>query len=113
MKNKLTDADRANPDIAQAPDFRDPDAFDIVPAAANAMTVERYHVAIHFPAANMNVTLQDGAFQPLPIANPVPQLLSVDLPRGLYRIVVAGGDDHLFKVTGPGTGPEGTIDVQL
>lgn len=113
MKNKLTAADRANPDIAQSPDFRDPDAFDIVPAAANAMTVDRYHVAIHFPAANMNVTLQDGAFQPLPIANPVPQLLSVDLARGLYRIVVAGGDDRLFKVTGPGTGPGGTIDVQL
>ena len=113
MKTHLTDADRANPDIAQAPDFRDPDMFDIVPAAVNATTVERYHVAIQLPAANMSVILQDGAFQPIPIVNPVPQLLKVDLPRGLYRIVIAGVGECIFQVTGPGAGAGGTIDVQF
>lgn len=111
MKNRLSDADRANPDIAQDPDFRDPHAFDIVPATAAA--VERYRVAIQLPAANLNVALQDGGFQPIPTVDPVPQLLSVDLPRGLYRIVVQGGAERLFQVTGPGTGAGGAIDVRV
>src|SRR2546423_72640 len=109
MKNKLSDVDRNNPDIAQAPDFRDPDAFDIVPAAAGA--IDRYRVMIRLPNANMKVALQDGSFQEIQSIDPAPREISVELPRGLYRVVAEGAGDRLFQVTGPGSGAGGSIDV--
>lgn len=113
MKKKLSAVDLNNPDIAQSPDFRDPDAFDIVapPPAAGAAAIDTYPIRIKLPAANMKIVLQDGTFNALKSLDPAPQEISVDLPRGLYRIVADGGRDRLFQVTGPGSGTGGSIDV--
>jgi uncharacterized caspase-like protein len=112
MRNRLSDADKANPEIAQEPDVRDPDILEIVPAPA-APVVERYTVTITLPAAGMTVTLQDGSFRAIATPVPAPQVLSISLPRGLYRLVVVGAGERLFQVTGPGTGAQGAIDVRF
>jgi hypothetical protein len=112
MKNKLSDADKKNPDIAKDPDFRDPDVFDIVPAPqAAAPAIDRYPVKIKLPAANMKIVLQDGSFNPIQNFDPAPQEISVQLPRGLYQIAADGAGERMLKVTGPGTGAGGLIDV--
>jgi hypothetical protein len=122
MQNWLPDADKANPDIAKEPDVRDYDAFDIVPAppapaaapptaAPPAPSADVYNVAITLPAAGLSVTLQDGSFQPIMTANPA-QVWPIALPRGLYRVVMAGRPDTiLFQITGPGSGAGGVINV--
>jgi hypothetical protein len=120
MSKWLSDADKSNPDIAKEPDVRDFDVLDIVPSPAAAPTAspaaaaqsdEMYGVTINLPAAGLSVTLQDGAFQPIMTANPAEQAWSIKLRRGLYRVVVPGRPDTIFPVTGPGSGPGGTIDV--
>jgi hypothetical protein len=121
MRKWLSDADNNNPDIAKEPDVRDFDAFDIVPppaaapaapqAAPPVQSDEMYEVAITLPAPGLSVTLQDGAFQPIMTANPIGQIWSIKLRRGLYRVVVPGRPSTIFPVTGPGSGAGGVVDV--
>lgn len=111
MKNQLSAVDRANVEIATEPDVRDYDAFDIVPAAANANAVPTFAVAITLPNAGVDAVLQDGNFQQLNAINAAPPVWSVSLPRGIFRVVVTGGADKIFKVEGPGSGAGGAIDV--
>jgi hypothetical protein len=112
MKSKLSDVDKANPEIATEPDVRDYDVLDIVPAVApTATAVEEYPVQITFPAAGLSVTVQDGNLQPIMTANPAYQVWSIKLRRGLYRVVVAGGSEKTFSVTGPGSDAAGIVHV--
>jgi uncharacterized caspase-like protein len=120
MKKRLSPADMDNPEIAKEPDVRDPDLFDIVPAAAAIAgagaaptAIAEYPVQITLPAAGLSVTVQDGNFQPIRTADPADQVWSIELRKGVYRIVVAGGGESLFKVDGPGGGPGGAIDVHV
>lgn len=123
MKTWLPAADIANPDIAKVPDFKD-DLFDIVPAppapvptagprtaAAPAPAADKYNVAITLPAAGLSVTLQDGSFQPIMTDTPA-QVWLIALPKGLYRVVMAGRPDTiLFEIAGPGSGAGGVNNV--
>ena len=118
MKNHLPAADKANPEIAQEPDVRDFDAFEILaaptlPGSANSPVIDRYPVVITTAAAGMNVTVQDGALQTIQTSNPAPQVLSITLPRGLYRVIVTGAGEQLLSVTGPGPGAQGAYDVRF
>jgi uncharacterized caspase-like protein len=111
MQSWLSPAHKANPEIATEPDVRDYDTFDIVPAATNTAAVNTFPVAIALPAAGAAVVLQDGKLQQIDAINPAPQIWKIDLPRGIYRVVVTGGADKIFKVEGPGSGAGGAIDV--
>ena len=79
--------------------------------APTATAVEEYPVQITFPAAGLSVTVQDGNLQPIMTANPANQVWSIKLRRGLYRVVVAGGSEKTFSVTGPGSDAAGIVHV--
>lgn len=124
MSKWLSDADKNDPDIAKEPDVRDYDVLDIVspPAAASAggtgaappaASEETYNVDIMLPAAGLSATLEDGTFQPILTANPAGQKWSINLRRGLYRVVVPGRQDTIFSVNGPGSGAGGAINVNV
>jgi hypothetical protein len=118
MQSHLPEADKKNPDIAKEPDVRDFDVFDIVPPPSSFLNLasptadlKKFAVDITLPAAGLAVTLQDGNLATIETATPAGNVWSIELQRGLYR-VVATGLDISFSVAGPGPTAGGTVNVR-
>jgi uncharacterized caspase-like protein len=118
MRSHLPDADRKNPEIANEPDVRDFDVFDIVPPPSSFLNLspptddlKKFTVDITLPSAGLAVTLQDGNLKTIKTATPAGNVWSIELQRGLYR-VVATGLDMSFSVAGPGPAAGGAVNVR-
>jgi hypothetical protein len=97
MGKRLSEAELANDDIARRPEVFDPDPFVIVPGVQR---VPQFPVRVSLPQEGLAVRIEDGTLVQAAGANPAPKVWDVELPRGLYKVIVPGLQDGLFQVTG-------------
>jgi hypothetical protein len=114
MSKFLSGPDLQDDEIAKLPEVFDPDPFVIVPPPAVPVVTD-FPVRITLQSGGVAAQVENANLQPVAMANPAPQSWSLRLPRGLYRLVVQGGGQSLFQVTGAvmQDGSAGEVDVRI
>lgn len=113
MRKLLPAADLTDDEVAKMPEVENPDPFDILQAAA--VPVSSFPVAISISQPGLAARIENSSFATVFAANPSPPVWQNDLPRGIYKVIVAGLGDRLFEVSGA-LEPDGTrrvVDVSI
>jgi hypothetical protein len=108
MVARLEPADLDNDDISKRPEVFDLDPFVIVPAAPVAAASDLFPVAVASGVPGARIL--DGARAVVATAPIGPPPWRVQLPVGLFELVVPGQPSFLFKVSGA-LGPNGQPEV--
>ena len=109
MQKLLPAADLLDDDVAKEPEVFDPDHFVVVDAKPG-QAVAQFPVSIAIASSGAPVRIEDGSLQTEQQQASAPALWNLNLPRGLYRVVITDGPDATFKVTGALL-PDGTKAV--
>ena len=99
MQHLLPPADLQDDDIAKMPEVFDPDPFDIVPAP-QAPVVAMFPVQIKPSRLGGAGKVLGGNLVNVVTENPAPADWKLQLPRGIYKVVIDGVGEKLFEVTG-------------
>ena len=99
MGTLLPAADLDDDDVAKGAAVHDPEPFDILPPPADFRGAQRFPVTIVTAAGAKGVVL-DGSLKAVVEADRIPSPWTLDLPVGLYQVVVADVGDAFFQVGG-------------
>lgn len=99
MRSHLRALDLADEGIAKLPEVFNPDPFDILPAR-NIPRLTTFPVQVVVSRPGAGAAIEDYAFQSIRSVAAAPAIWTLDLPRGLYRAVVAGVGSQAFQVVG-------------
>jgi hypothetical protein len=100
MRSLLPPADLQDDDIAKMPEVFDPDPFDIVPARQQAPAVAMFPVQIKPSRLGGAGRVLGGNLVDVVAENPTPADWRLQLPRGIYKVVIDAVGEKLFEVTG-------------
>jgi hypothetical protein len=109
MKAKLSPTELDDEEISKVPDVFDPDPCVILPAPPQRTPVQRYPVRIQLGAGAVHSLIQ-GSNLEVVVEHDRGGTWDLDLPRGLYRLVMNGSVGEPFEVTGASRA-DGTHEV--
>jgi hypothetical protein len=105
MRKLLPESDLQDDDIAKIPEIFDPDPFDIVPAPLGPI-VAKFPVHIGSSRPSGHGKLLSGNLVDVVAESSAPTDWKLQLPRGIYKVILDGVGEKLFEVTGA-LGPDG------
>lgn len=111
MPSRLTAQERANPDIAQAPEVLGSDPFVLVAAPPGwaAAAAEEFPVRIDLNGSR-DARIIDRNLNDYRVENGAPDPWNVMLPRGFYRVMAPPYISETFEIAGT-LRPNGTKEV--
>lgn len=99
MSKLLPAADLDDEEVSKRPEISNPDPFEILPPRP-LPTQGKFPVRISISDPSGHARLEDHTFQPIYQVEVTPAIVTLVLPRGLYRLLVSGSVKATFSVDG-------------